>query len=310
MSKRSRASAANQTAKFAVWVFAALVLVGGTVTAGYNWFKSGQVKSASVEETVPTYGEIPGWWYQDHFGSSVCEAEECRPEADPDKDKLSNYQEFVYGTSPTNRDSNQNGLSDGEDVAFGYAPNKPGKVKFEEALSDDNIVGESLAYNEEIKDLIVDMTDMSNLILPQVDNAELNILPDSSFETFVQYMTDLDAVAAKYNTSPGQFENLGEQIKQQNPLAIASTKSLAQAMVNEYKSLAVPPDALELHKMQIALWGLIPYVIEMPESANALDALYSEEINKWYDSTQAMIAINQKIGLSVAQLRNKYLGQY
>jgi hypothetical protein len=79
-------------------------------------------------------------------------------------------------------------------------------------------------------------------------------------------------------------------------------------MVEEYKKIAVPADALELHKLQVALWGLVPQVINVPNTSNALDALYDGEINKWYDSAQAMISINQKIGIETAKLRNKYLG--
>jgi hypothetical protein len=301
-------AANNRTAKFAVWVFVALITVGGLGSIGYNWLKSGQVESATVEQQVPTFGEIPGWWYMENFGSSVCESQDCESDSDPDKDKLSNYQEFVYGTMPNNPDTNSNGLTDGEDVAFGYAPNKPGKVKFEEVASDDSIVGESLAYNDEIKDLILDMTDISNLILPQVEESELNVLSDSSFDSFVKYMTDLDALTAKYNTSPDQFANLGDRIKQNDPAAISSTNQLAAIMVEEYKKIAVPADALELHKLQVALWGLVPQVINVPNTSNALDALYDGEINKWYDSAQAMISINQKIGIETAKLRNKYLG--
>src|SRR3989344_4819843 len=82
---------------------------------------------------------IPGWWYSDYFGASTCDGGSCAPEADPDEDKLTNEQEYFYHSNPLTPDSNQNGATDGADVAAGFDPSRPGQVTFEELESAANI---------------------------------------------------------------------------------------------------------------------------------------------------------------------------
>ena len=48
---------------------------------------------------------------------------------DKDKDELSNFEEYSYGTDPTNPDTDGDGYKDGTEVEAGYNPNGPGKLK-------------------------------------------------------------------------------------------------------------------------------------------------------------------------------------
>lgn len=291
--------------KSSVWVFGFLVLSGSVVGLVLK-FSNNDSKNATTQEVAESVDAIPGWWYQEHFGASICEQDNCQLPADPDGDKLTNAQEYFYNTDPNNKDSNANGNTDGEDVAFGYAPNKPGKTTFEEAGSDDNIVGESLLFNTEIKDVIVKMTDLSKTVLPEVNEAELVIRQDNSQEAFIEYMLALDEASKKFYSSPDQYAGLSEQIKQQNQAVINELKMTALKVAAEYKKVPVPSDALQLHKYHIALWSIVPSVVDIPVSDGGINALYSAETNRWFDNAQAVIALNQKISIELLKLRAKY----
>jgi hypothetical protein len=284
----------------------ALLLVVGLATGGIIKLTSrGQIQSATTQQDAESAERIPGWWYQEHFGASTCEQDACRLESDPDVDKLTNAQEYFYSSNPMKQDTNGNGNTDGQDVAFGYAPSKPGKVTFDEAGSDDSIVGESLLFNDEIKDVIVNMTDLSKSAMPEVNEAELVITDNNTQDGFIDYMLKMDEISKKFHAA-GQYAGLSEQIKMQNPTVIGNLKLSAIQIANEYKKVPVPSDALQLHKYQIGLWSLVPSVIETPTGVDSINSLYEEGINRWFDSVQSMIAINQKIYVEIVKLRTKY----
>ena len=56
-------------------------------------------------------------WQQKYFGNQTCnDASLCGDNADPDHDGLTNVEEFTLGTDPNNKDSDGDGLSDGDEV--------------------------------------------------------------------------------------------------------------------------------------------------------------------------------------------------
>lgn len=291
--------------KSAVLVFASLVVLGSATGLIIKLLPNSKPQAASQQLDVQSVDAIPGWWYQEHFGLSVCEQDKCQLTADPDTDKLTNAQEYFYNSDPNNADTNANGNTDGEDVAFGYAPNKPGKTTFEQAGSDDNIVGESLLFNDEVKDVIVGMTDLSKTVLPEVKDSELVIINENSQKLFIDYMLALDQVSQKFYKSADQYAGLSEQVTQQNKAVTEELKITALQVASEYKKVPVPSDALQFHKYQIALWQLIPTVVDQPLDSDS-DVLYDSSMNKWFDSAQAMIALNQKIVVELMKLRTKY----
>lgn len=283
-------------------VFILMVVVGSSYLLVNMFNNRNASKSATAQEEVAKAGDIPGWWYSENFGASVCDEEKCEPESDPDNDKLSNYQEYFYSSDPNNKDTNANGNSDGEDVAFGLVPNKPGKVSFEEAGSDETILGESLAYNDEIKDVIVGMSDFSKVVTPEVSDSDLKISKEASRDAFVNYILALNSASAKYQV----LSNIEEAIKQQDQRVLQEINLLSAKIVIDFMNVEVPADAVQLHKYQIALWRIMPKVATIPASDNNLDALFDQGVNEWYDSVQSMIALNQKILAELSNLRTKY----
>jgi hypothetical protein len=63
-------------------------------------------------------------WKKDNFKTGNCPDQICGGGADPDKDGLSNNDEFRYETNPANRDTDNDGKTDGEEVAAGTDPLK------------------------------------------------------------------------------------------------------------------------------------------------------------------------------------------
>ena len=67
---------------------------------------------------------VPDWWRLLHWGSALDPASAA--DADPDGDGLPNALEFALGTSPTNPDTDGDGLTDGEEVLiYGTSPLNP-----------------------------------------------------------------------------------------------------------------------------------------------------------------------------------------
>ncbi|MBX4187769.1 MAG: hypothetical protein KW793_01385 [Candidatus Doudnabacteria bacterium] len=283
-------------------VFGSVLIVGLSMAAVQHFKNGTDVKLAKVVQEVTT-DKIESWWYEEHFGTSTCESDACKDDADPDADKLTNRQEFFYGSNPNKRDTNDNGLTDGEDVAFGYAPKTPGKVTFDEASSDQNIFGESLVFNDEVKELIVDMTDLNKVLIPEVADSELTIIYENTKESFTEYMLKLDQVSQKYHTQDDQFSFLEQAIKQQNKVQLEEVSLMALNLAEEYRKIPVPSDALTLHKYHIVLWKNLPKILKTPSPENSSDI---DSINEWYDSVRVMMALNQKVQVELDKLRSKY----
>lgn len=50
-------------------------------------------------------------------------------DADPDKDLISNYLEYAYGTNPNKADTDGDGYTDKQEIDFGFDPDYPGDAK-------------------------------------------------------------------------------------------------------------------------------------------------------------------------------------
>lgn len=83
-----------------------------------------------IDETptdVPIEGvTTPADWQKQFFGNSSClEVNLCGDAVDPDRDGSTNLEEYTGATDPNNRDSDGDGLADGDEVKiFGFDPTK------------------------------------------------------------------------------------------------------------------------------------------------------------------------------------------
>ncbi len=68
---------------------------------------------------------LKGVWLVKYFGKSDCDTAICGWPSDPDRDGLTNEQEYQFKTDPNNADSDKDGLADGDEInIFGIDPLK------------------------------------------------------------------------------------------------------------------------------------------------------------------------------------------
>ncbi len=80
-------------------------------------------KGCGPSQTYSLGDEINDRWRMDNFGCIECP--EATADSDPDKDGLTNLQEFQTGTIPTKKDTDGDGWKDGKEVEKGTDPTNP-----------------------------------------------------------------------------------------------------------------------------------------------------------------------------------------
>lgn len=142
---KSKFSSKAALAIVLIFLFVAGLGVGGYYA--YKWRKSRQNAGAALLNPVqlqappvapppiapppsealpppsPFETTTPGVWQKRHFGDEVCTLESCSDIADPDNDGLINRDEFASQTDPKDPDTDNDGISDGDETnVFGTKP--------------------------------------------------------------------------------------------------------------------------------------------------------------------------------------------
>jgi hypothetical protein len=288
--------------KSSVFAFFLVISLVGAGKLGLSMLQ-GPSPAATITEEGKDIQEIPSWWYTDNFGVVSCEKDDCRNDADPDGDKLSNEQEFYFNTKALVADTNGNGQSDGEDVSMGYDPARPGKMTFEEAASDDNVVGESLVFGEDIKTLLNEMVDPNKAVLPGIDPDDIKVSQDNSPQAISTYFTSLQTILTKYiPNNPSEF--ITQAISTKNEDSKLSLKRSSEKVLDELEKLTVPSEVLTFHKYTMMSMILLPIVINPPADESALQDDQNIEATEWYEATRAYAALIQKLELETTRLQN------
>jgi hypothetical protein len=90
-----------------------LLLSGGA----FLFFRNRTPSQTSQTPDNSLSTKLPKIWTTKYFQKETCDNPEvCGDTADPDSDGLNNYDEFVANTDPTNPDTDQDGLADGDEV--------------------------------------------------------------------------------------------------------------------------------------------------------------------------------------------------
>ncbi|HYC80089.1 MAG TPA: cupredoxin domain-containing protein [Candidatus Binatia bacterium] len=120
----------NKVTYIVVGVLLLLVLAG----LAYFLLGSGNPKSANqVSDT-----KLPTVFLKRYFFVDVCtEPGKCSDAADPDNDGLNNYDEFKEQTDPTQNDSDNDGLADGDEINI-YATDPRSKYTDSRPISEQN----------------------------------------------------------------------------------------------------------------------------------------------------------------------------
>lgn len=152
-------------------------------------------------------------WREAKFKTLACPADICGGEADPDKDGLSNNDEYRFGADPLNPDSDKDGKRDGEEVAGGTDPLRPSTQE-----EGDEIFFESAKEGGIVKPEIYKVLEVEMIT---INNGEKGLLiagkgPASSYVTVYIY-SDLPIILTIKTDSQGNWRYvLEEQIKDGN----------------------------------------------------------------------------------------------
>lgn len=283
------------------FIFLAVILVAGTA---YSLYQNDRQRKAAQIKPTDEIAPLPGWWYKDYFKSSVCESDECKADADLDRDGLTNAQEFYYRTSPLDADTNKNGASDGEDVANDIDPSREGNLKFDQVASDDNIFGESMVFDQDIKNEITKSLDPNQIKLPLAPESEISLTSDRSNEAAIDYVVAVNQVISKYFTRD-QATYVEQAVKSRDPERIEDIKLRAAKVETELKALKVPADFATIHNYTITLFNLMGKVVTVPEDA-LLTNDFSTTSNAWFDNAQAFMYLIQKTSQEYTRLKQVY----
>jgi len=290
------------TRQRAALIILAVVFIGGSVTAGYKGVESLRHKKQAAVSETPALSEIPGWWLQQYFGASVCQKEICKPEADLDKDKLTNAQEFYYHTNPTNAYTAGDELDDGELLVRGFDPSKKGRVTFDEANLPENLLGESLVFDKDIKQMVADANDISNVKLPTLKEDELDIDYGETKAVYTSYISDLKDTMNEYFPQ-SNIPNVKEILKSGSDAQVNQVKIQALGLSVELRTLKVPIRFLMFHKYNIMMFELLSEIAIAPTD------MTSAESEIWYDKVQAFFAVQQKLSYEEQSLKLSSGGQ-
>lgn len=273
---------------------AVLVLSVGVI---FRLYKSDK-QQVIFEIPQAVASEIPGWWYADHFGRAVCETEDCKPDADPDSDKLTNKQEFFYHTNPQDAHTVDDPLNDGELVAAGFDPSRSGRKTFEEIMSPDNILVESLLVDEDIKDIVKESQDISKVFIPLVGESELKVTRGENTETYKNYFADLKNTINRH-FKESEHDRVNLILKNGTRGELEEIKNQALLLSFELRRISVPHRMLTYHQHVIAFYQLLGQVLQTEPSS--LD-LSSKESDIWFENIQALFAVSQKLDLEQQRL--------
>lgn len=291
----------NNTRQRAALIILAVVFIGGSGAAFYKGVGSLFSKKQAAISEAPTLPEIPAWWQQQYFGTALCEKEICKPDSDPDRDQLTNAQEFYYHTNPQNAFTAKDSFNDGELVAKGFDPSKPGRVTFEVAMSQDNILGESLVFDQDLKTLINETANINNVQLPIVKTQEIKVTTDSS-QNITQYLEKFNQLVSGHFPTDHQVY-IEQAIASRDPQRISDVQQRLYSAEVELKQMAVPQSLVTMHKYSIMFLQTLFKVVDVP-TQNALENEADIKGNLWYESTQALALLYQKMDLEIRRLNN------
>jgi hypothetical protein len=271
--------------RYFVATLTVVIFVSGATLATYNHLNKAD-KQSQVEEFS---SELPGWWLDQYFGSSVCDKDICKADADPDTDKLTNAQEYFYHTNPLSAFTVKDEMNDGELVAAGFDPSRPGRLTFDQVISDENILGESLLLDLDIQKMVADDLNIDNVKLPLVRDDEIKIIYEATEVDYKNYSDQMKKSIEKY-FSEHTMDSVISVLEKGDDSAVDEIKNKCVRLAAELREIKVPLPFLSFHKYNIALYEIMPKVL-----VSNHENLTGPAADSWFDNVQAMLALMQKL---------------
>jgi hypothetical protein len=280
-----------------------------TVTAGFYLYAKteAQTKNGEVLSQIPPPTLVPDGWLKKYFDTyDVNDPKVGGNYGDPDNDKLNNYQEFIYGTDPTNPDTDGDWYYDGTEVAFKSNP----LLKGVEDISNDLQkrlrsagfdVDIEKVEQEFFKDLNIDRTPIFQY--EHLSDWQINISSDNSAAAIDNYHT-------RFKETTAFLEKREMQIQTSNMFTLSSLVDIERfiggqsQMINRLMSLAVPSDLKEIHKTYIKMYD--GYLSMAKFARSQIESGTSLKVTSFYPELQYVVLLDSDL----EQERKRILDNY
>lgn len=249
------------------------------------WKYKGSPTNNYVLTLAQPPAEIPTEWVQKFFNvTDINDPKAGGYYGDPDKDELSNYQEFQYGTDPITKDTDSDGYTDGYEVAYNLNPlisDKGPIVKPAEAVGQvaDEFATEGLISKKEFDEAF-----QSNrpLVMPVVPDSALHIIGDSLDAKRV-YKDNLDSTLADYFSGQlgAQFDGV---FTAQSEADLTPLKQMLKKITEGLNAMEVPRSLVPSHKDYIVYFGAMNSIVALQEHYTGDPSDYSSTAELIYQA--------------------------
>jgi len=217
------------------------------------------VLAVGTAEAANYNGRTSNEWQKYYFGEEFCQQQDvCGGLADPDKDGLSNNEEYRFGTNPKDSDTDNDGYVDGDEIQTGRNP----LVAQSDAIAD-KMVFENAKDSGEIKKEILQVNDVKAVPAGEAKTG-LKIIgkaPASIYVTLYIYSSDPVVLTVKTDDQ-GNWEyildrqleegehqvyvavndNTGKIAGKSNPIRFVQTAQAAVEIIPEAEAAFVPSE--------------------------------------------------------------------
>lgn len=281
-------------------------------------------KAADKSAKLQVVATTPKDWQMRYFGGEICRTQEtCADTADPDRDGLTNLEEYQFSTDPNNPDSDGDGLADGDEVhVFGGSPLNARTVNDPKYIDADYVKGgyDTLHLGQKLSDKqlseIKDKLKQYGLHQPTLKSLGVDGL---SRYGFIDPDAALNQSSGANQGSPGQIQNLQlpsgtdaspEAVLDRDTQRSNTIKKLASALL-KYKAdhLDYPQAASFLDMVsQVKLYNQVATnpqdpINQMPlvYSYKAIDGGEDFSLSYFSETQKQPINFNQALALKASQ---------
>jgi hypothetical protein len=241
------------------------ILVAVFAIGGYFTWTHGRLVPMSADAILAaqTSSPLPPEWLQRYFGKNYCTRQDyCGPNADPDHDNLTNYEEFLYYTDPANPDTDKDGTQDGVEVRN---LTNPASATLDSSKRDINNIYDYNPLTDEILQQGLDEIktgDVMSFDQIQAAASRLTTMPDFKEIPFKVALTTDAASVAKYvdiikkivaDQSQNQYASIGQTITDvTDQSTVQSFNEAMQYYATTLVYVDVPLDVAAFHKAYYA----------------------------------------------------------
>lgn len=279
-----------------ILVVGVLVVAAAIALAGFFIF---QKKQQAERSKVENSGLLPSSWLIKYFGTDRDgDPKIGGPDGDPDRDLLTNYQEFYFNTNPAKADTDGDGQVDGAEVAVNKNPTGEGELystEYAKSIADQFIEDNGL---EEFKEEnirkqvlgVLNPPDLKSVEVVLPDERTLNMTSEVTQKSVQEYLQKVQGITGSLDSNAENYQNM---LDDPQGTEVIKTLGHINEIIDKLREISVPQPFLTYHQLHIA--G-IQAASRIFDEAKKLDETVDIESQKTVLSQQAyQIALIQKI---------------